>query len=99
MFFTDPICFTGREYIMRDWLLSEWTLTPLWNFLRGAAGKNHLDTITLYLKHSYQRPAPVVDETPKQRRARELKADMPIFGIAPNLVGRWVSFRVDVILE
>ena len=89
MYHTDPICYTGGEAVMREYLLQERSLTTLWNHLRDADGTTRLDTVRLYVKHGYRRPLRHGPETLAEQIENDEKAKMPIMGIPAHLVGRW----------
>lgn len=89
MLYTDPLRSAGGEYRMREMLLSERSLTTLWNYLRGADGTSRLDITRLWIRHGYRRPQPVRPMTQQQQTEYEAKAKMPIMGVPAKLVGRW----------
>ncbi|CAD0090050.1 unnamed protein product [Aureobasidium vineae] len=89
MLYTDPIHWYGGECSMRELLLAERSLSTLWNYLRGADGTSKLDTLRLWIRHRYIRPAPARPMTKLQYEQYEAKAKMPICGVPAALVGRW----------
>lgn len=89
MLFTSPFHGTGGEYLLREFLLAERSLTPLWNWLRRADGTCRLDALRLWVRHSYVRPALPANADEEQRKEWEAMRKMPIMGVPPHLVGRW----------
>lgn len=89
MLYTDPLRSSGGEYRMREMLLSERSLTTLWNYLRGADGTSRLDVVRLWIRHGYKRRQPPQPMTEQQQREYDARLQMPIMGVPPQLVGRW----------
>lgn len=89
MLYCNPVHMYGGETSMRELLLSERTLTTLWNYLRGADGKTRLDILRLWIRHRYKRPQPPRPMDRATQQQHEAKMRMPIMGVPPYLVGRW----------
>ncbi|KAL1302964.1 hypothetical protein AAFC00_003282 [Neodothiora populina] len=90
MLYTDPVSRAGGEERLVHFLLSERTLTTLWNFLRGADGSSRLEVLRLWVKHSYRRPVPFPRPMPQVvHEAWLARQEMPVLGVPAHLVGRW----------
>ncbi|KAF2153456.1 hypothetical protein K461DRAFT_293721 [Myriangium duriaei CBS 260.36] len=87
MYFTDPLCFTGGEVMMRKFLLGENTLSAVWDVLRG--GMSRTEALRLFTRHAY---IPSVGRVRPETRERQAMWDSlegaKVMGVPINLCGK-----------